>query len=48
MLKYLEDSESTNVSTRELEEQLLSPNKSRVNVVRIARQVRNENKEKLF
>ena len=48
MLKFWEDSESTKVSTRELQEQLLSPNESRVNVVRIARQARNEKKEKLF
>ena len=48
MLKFLEDRECTKVSTRELEEQLLSPNESRVNVVRTARQARNEKKEKLF
>ena len=48
MLKYLEDSESKKVGTRELEEQLLSPNESRVNVVRIARQPRIEKQEKFF
>ena len=32
MFKYLEDSAGTKVSTRELEEQLLSTNESRVNV----------------
>ena len=47
MFKFWEDSESTNVSTMDLEE-LLSPNESRVNVVRIARQARNEKKEQLF
>ena len=40
MLKYLEDSESTKVSTRELEEQLLYPN------VRFARQARNKERDK--
>ena len=38
----------TKVSTRELEEQVLSPNEPRINVVRIARLARNEKKEKLF
>ena len=44
--QYLEDSEITKVSTKELEEQGLSPNEPRINVVRIARQARNEKKEK--
>ena len=48
MLKYLEDSEITKVSTRELEELVLSPNEPRINVVRIAGLARNEKKEKLF
>ena len=38
MSKYLEDSEVAKVRTRELKEQVLSPNESSVNVVRIARQ----------
>ena len=38
--------EITKVSTRELEEQGLSPNEPRINVVRIARQARNEKKGK--
>ena len=42
------DSEITKVSTRELEEQVLSPNEPRINVVRIARPARNEKKEQLF
>ena len=36
MLKYLEDSEALKVSTRELKEQVLSPNEPRVRIVRIA------------
>ena len=36
MLKFLEDSEIAKVSIRELEEQVLSPNISRINIVRIA------------
>ena len=48
MLKYLEDSEITKVSKRELEEQVLSPNEPWINVVPIARLARNETKEKLF
>ena len=42
MVKFLEDSEAAKVSIRELEEQILPPNESRINVVRIARQARNE------
>ena len=45
MLKYLEDSDVTKVSIRELEEQVLSPNERRINVVRIARQARNEKRK---
>ena len=37
MLGILEDSEAAKVSIRELEEQVLSPNESRINIVRIAR-----------
>ena len=48
MIKYLEDSEITKVSTIELEEQVLAPNEPRINVVRIARLARNEKKEQLF
>ena len=48
MLKYLEDSEVTKVSTRELEEQVLSPHESRINSVRIARQARNEKRKSCF
>ena len=48
MPKYLEDSEITKVSTGELEEQVMSPNERRSSVVRIARQARNEKKEKLL
>ena len=48
MLKCLENSEIVKVSMRELEDQVLSPNEPRINVVRIARQARNEMKEKLF
>ena len=44
MLKYLEDSEVMKVSTRELEEQVLSPNEPRIDVLRIARQARNDEK----
>ena len=48
MLKYLEDSEVMNVSTRELKEQVLSPDESNVNTVRIARQARSETRKKLL
>ena len=48
MIKYLEDSEITKVSTIELEEQVLAPNEPRINVVRIARLAGNEKKEQLF
>ena len=37
MLKYLEGSEVFKVSTRELKEQVLSPDESSVGVVRIAK-----------
>ena len=42
MFKYLEDSGVRKVSTRELKEQVLSPDESSVNTVRIARQTRSE------
>ena len=43
-LRGLEDGEAAKVSIRELEEQVLFPNESRINIVRIARQAR----KKLF
>ena len=48
MLMYSEDSEITKVRTRELKERVLSPNESSANIVRIARQARNEKNKKLF
>ena len=48
MVKFLEDSDVAKVSMRELEEQVLSPNESRVNIVRIARQARNEKSKHCF
>ena len=48
MLRYLEDSESLNVSTRELKDQVLSPDGSSVNIERTARQARSEKSKKLF
>ena len=45
MVKYLEDREVAKAtSMRELEEQVLSPNESRINIVRIGRQARNDKK----
>ena len=48
MLKYLEDSEVMKVSTRELKEQVLAPDESSVNMVRIARQARSEKGRSCF
>ena len=48
MLKYLEDSEVLKLSTRELKEQVLSPDESSIRKVRIARQARSEKSKKLF
>ena len=48
ILKYLEDSEVVKVSTRDLKEQVLSPDESSVNTVRIARHSRSEKSKKLF
>ena len=48
ILKYLEDSEALKVSTRELQEQVLSPNEPSVDKVRIARQARSRKSKKLF
>ena len=45
MFQYSEDSEVTKVSTRELKERVLSQNESSVDIVRIARQARNEGKK---
>ena len=45
MLHNSEDSEVTKVSTRELKEQVLSPRELSVNIVRFARQARNEEKQ---
>ena len=39
---FLEDSEVMKVSTSDLKEQVLSPDESSVNIVRIARQARSE------
>ena len=47
MLKYVEDGEVLKVSTRELKEQVLSPDESSVSIVRIARQARVEKSKKL-
>ena len=43
-LSFLADSEVAKVSIRELEEQVLSPNESRIIIVRIVRQARNHKK----
>ena len=48
ILKYLEDSEALKVSTRELKEQVLSPDESSVSTVRVPRQARSEQGKKLF
>ena len=48
MLKHLEVSEVWKVSTTELKEQVLSPDESSVNTVRIARQVRSQKYKRLF
>ena len=40
MLKYLEDTAVMKVSRRDLKEQVLSPDESSVNILRIARQAR--------
>ena len=48
MLKYSEDSEAMKVSTRELKEQVLSPDESTVKKVRIARQARSEKSKTMF
>ena len=42
LFMFLENSVGAKVSIRELEEQVLSPNESRINIVRIVRQARNE------
>ena len=48
ILSYLDLSEASKVSTRELKEQVLSPNEPSVNIERIARQARSEKRKKLF
>ena len=48
MLKFLKDSGAAKVSIRELEEQVASPSESRINIVRSARQARNDKRKKLF
>ena len=48
MLNCLEDSEALKASTRELKEQVLSPDESSFSIVRIARQTRSEKRKKLF
>ena len=48
MLKYLEDSKSTKVGMRELEEQVLFPFESGSDMAHIARRVKNEKRQKLF
>ena len=48
MLRYLEDSEALKVSTKELKEQVLSPDESGVGIVHIARQATSEKSKKLF
>ena len=48
MVKCLEDSEVAKVSKRELEQQVLSPNESRINIVHVARQARNDKSKNLF
>ena len=45
MVKYFEDSEVTKVNVRELEEEVMSRNESRIKIVRIARQARNEKRK---
>ena len=45
MLKFLEDSEAGKASIRELEGQVLSPSATRINVVRIARQARDDKRQ---
>ena len=48
MLSYLDNSEASTVSTKELKEQVLSPTEPSVNIERIARQARREEHKKLF
>ena len=47
-LRYLDESEGLKVSTKELKEQVLFPNETRVNIERIVRQARSEKHKKLF
>ena len=48
MLRYLEVCEASKVSTRELKEQVLTPEESSISIVRVARQARSEKSIKLF
>ena len=48
MLSYLDKSEALQVSTKELKEQVLSPNEPSGNIERIARQARSEQRKNLF
>ena len=46
MLSYLDNSEALKVSTKELKEQVLSPNEPSVDIERIVRQARSETHKK--
>ena len=48
VLSQLHNSEALEVSTKELKEQVLSPNEPSVNIERIAGQARSEKRKKLF
>ena len=48
MLNCLDEGEALKASTRELKEQVLSPDESSFSIVRIARQARSEKSKKLF
>ena len=48
MLGYLDNSEASKLSTKELKEQVLSPNEPSVNIERTVRQARSEKHKKLF
>ena len=47
-VSYLDESEALKASTKELKEQVLSPNESNVSIVRSARQARSAKRKKLF
>ena len=48
MVKFWEASEVAKVSIREVEAQVLSPNESRINIVRVPRQARNHKRKHVF